>query len=94
LNKSITEQGWYEFRRQIEYKQQRLGGKVVLVNRINTSRTCSNCQHVAAENRKTQAIFNCMRCGHCENADLNAAKTILAVGHTVLACGDIGQDAA
>jgi transposase len=45
-------------------------------------------------NRKTQAVFNCMRYGHCENADLNAAKTILAVGHTVLACGDIGQDAA
>jgi len=94
LNKSITDQGWYEFRRQITYKQQWLGGKVVLVNPINSSRTCSRCNHYAAENRQSQAFFECQSCGYCENADLNAAKNILAAGQAVLAYGDIRQDAA
>jgi putative transposase len=94
LNKSITDQGWYEFQRQLTYKQQWLGGKVVLVNPINTSRKCSRCNHVAAKNRQSQALFQCQSCDYQENADLNAAKNILAAGHVVRACGDIRQDAA
>ena len=34
------------------------------------------------------AVFECTKCGHAENADLNAAKIILARGHRVLACGE------
>ena len=32
--------------------------------------------------------FLCVKCGHKENADINAAKNILAVGLAVLACGE------
>ena len=89
LNKRILDQGWFEFRRQIEYKQLWRGGKVVLVDPSNTSRTCPKCQHIAKENRKSQAHFKCVSCGFSENADLVAACNILmAVGHTVSACGD------
>jgi transposase len=35
---------------------------------------------VSAENRKSQAKFECISCGHAENADTNAAKNILALG--------------
>jgi putative transposase len=91
LNKSITDQGWYEFKRQLMYKQQWSGGKVVLVNPMNSSRTCSRCNHCAAENRRSQALFQCQSCGYCDNADLNAAKNILAAGQAVLAHGDIRQ---
>lgn len=91
LNKSITDQGWYEFKRQLTYKQQWSGGKVVLVNPMNSSRTCSRCNHCAAENRRSQALFQCQRCGYCDNADLNAAKNILAAGQAVLAHGNIRQ---
>ena len=94
LNKSILDQGWYEFRRQITYKKQWQGGRVILINPANTSQACSMCNHVAFENRQTQALFRCVSCGYCENADLNAARNILAVGRAVLACGDIKQDAA
>ncbi len=51
---------------------------VVLVDPRYTSLTCSNCGHVAKENRESQAVFLCVECGHGENADLNAAKNILA----------------
>ncbi|ANF83304.1 hypothetical protein A3K93_13780 (plasmid) [Acinetobacter sp. NCu2D-2] len=44
----------------------------------------SSCGHVAKENRLTQANFNCIECGFSENADINASRNILAVGHTVL----------
>jgi putative transposase len=88
LNKSMLDQGWGEFRRQLEYKQAWRGGMVIAIDPRNTSRTCPSCGHVAAENRKTQAVFRCVRCGHEADADVNAAKNILAAGHAVIACGD------
>jgi putative transposase len=84
-NRSILDQGWFEFRRQLEYKQGWLGGWVIPVPARNTSRTCSCCGHVAAENRIAQTKFECVSCSHHENADVNAARNILAAGHAVLA---------
>ncbi len=63
-------------------------GMVILVSAINSSRKCSKCDHVAAGNRESQALFLCQECGYEVNADLNAAYNILAAGRTVLACGD------
>lgn len=91
LNKSILDQGWAEFRRQLEYKQAWRGGDVLAVPPRNTSRTCPCCGHVSAENRQTQAKFACVDCGFEENADLVGAINILAAGHAVLACGGMAQ---
>lgn len=91
LNKSILDQGWFEFRRQLEYKQAWRGGEVVAANPRNTSRTCPCCGHVSAENRQTQARFACVECSFEENADLVGAINILAAGHAVLACGGTVQ---
>jgi putative transposase len=88
LNRSILDQGWYELRRQLEYKEEWRGGLVIAIAPQNTSQRCAECQHVSAENRKTQAAFECEACGHAANADLNAARNILAAGHAVLACGE------
>jgi putative transposase len=86
LNKSILDQGWGEFRRQLEYKQAWRGGEVLAIDPRNTSRICPACRHIAAENRKTQAKFECVECGFAENADLTAAINILRAGHARLAC--------
>ncbi len=91
LNKSILDQGWFEFRRQLEYKQAWRGGDVLAVPPKNTSRTCPCCGHVSAENRQTQARFACVECGFEESADLVGAINILAAGHAVLACGGMAQ---
>ncbi len=90
LNKSILDQGWYEFRRQLEYKLRWQGGYLLLIDPRNTSRKCSVCGHTEKENRKTQERFECQQCGHIENADLNASKNILAAGLAVIACGGCG----
>ena len=91
LNRSILDQGWFEFRRQLEYKQAWAGGQVIAVNPRNTSRTCPCCGHIAKDNRLTQAKFECVECGYTENADLVGAINILAAGHAVLACGVMVQ---
>lgn len=91
LNKSILDQGWGEFRRQLEYKSQWRGGIVVAVPPHHTSQECSRCGHTHKENRPSQERFECGACGHKENADINAAKNIRARGHRVLACGDTVQ---
>ena len=88
LNKSILDQGWFEFRRQIDYKLAWSGGWLIAVPAHNTSRTCPQCGHVHADNRKTQAKFACVQCGFDENADVVGAMNILARGHRVAACGE------
>ncbi len=56
------------------------------MNPSHTSQKCFCCLNIDKESRKRQARFCCIRCGHEENADINAAKNILAAGHAVLAC--------
>lgn len=91
LNKSILDQGWGEFRRQLEYKQAWLGGEVLAVPPHNTSRACPACSHVSAENRLTQAKFECVECGYENNADVVGAINVLERGHRLLACGETVQ---
>jgi putative transposase len=86
LNKSILDQGWYEFRQQLGYKLAWKGGELVEVDYRYTSQTCSCCNNTAKENRRSQAVFKCLACGHEENADVNAAKNILTVGQTGMTC--------
>lgn len=70
--------GWAfdQLRQFIEYKALLRGIPVVIVSPVNTSRECSVCEYTDKENRKTQGVFECLCCGHKENADLNAAKVI------------------
>ena len=57
LNKAILDQGWFEFRRQLDYKLAWAGGHLIVVPPQNTSRTCPACGHVSADNRQTQGSF-------------------------------------
>jgi putative transposase len=88
LNKSILDQGWFEFRRQLEYKTAWRGGFFAAVPPQNTSRTCPCCSHISADNRRTQALFACIKCGHEANADHVGAINVLERGQRLLACGE------
>ena len=86
LNRAILDQGWGEFRRQLEYKCAWRGGTLVAVPAANTSRTCPACGHVSAENRRSQAVFACVSCGHAANADHVGALNVLRAGQARSAC--------
>ncbi len=92
LNKAILDQGWAEFRRQLDYKLAWNGGHLVAVPPQNTSRTCPACGHVSAANRQTQARFECVECGFEDNADVVGAINVLRAGHARLACADTSPE--
>jgi len=71
---------FYQLRSFIIYKAKLAGVPVILIDPRNTSRTCNCCGHCEKANRKNQAEFVCKKCGHNENADLNAAKNIRIKG--------------
>ena len=84
LNRAILDQSWSEFRRQLDYKSQWQGGALVAVPPHNTSRICPCCGHTDKENRPTQAKFECVECGHTENADVVGAINILERGRATV----------
>ena len=92
LNKSILDQGWFEFRRQLDYKLAWNGGHLIAVAPHNTSRTCPCCGHVSADNRQTQARFECVQCGYENNAYVVGAINVLRAGHARLACANTSPE--
>lgn len=91
LNKAILDQGWFEFRRQLDYKLAWNGGHLIAVPPQYTSQTCPCCRHVSRNNRQTQAKFECVECGYANNADVVGAINLRAAGQAVLACGGTVQ---
>lgn len=89
-NRAILGKGWGLFASALEHKARYTGSTIVRVNPAYTSQTCSACGHVAAESRESQARFRCVACGFQVNADVNAAKNILAAGLAVTGRGDLG----
>jgi putative transposase len=87
LNSEIHRQGWGLLVARLKDKAL---GRLEFVPAAYTSQRCSDCGHVAPENRKSQAVFQCVACGAgpC-NADVNAARNI-AAGRAVPARGDLG----
>jgi REP element-mobilizing transposase RayT len=60
---------------------------VVIIKPALTSQHCAVYGHMAKENRKSQAVFARVACGHGDHADPNAATTILAAGLAVTGRG-------
>jgi putative transposase len=87
LNRAISRHGWGWLVARLKHKAV---GRIEFVPAAFTSQRCSQCGHVAPENRKSQAVFQCVACGAgpC-NADVNAACNI-AAGRAVTARGDLG----
>jgi len=96
LAKAIGDMGFYEFRRQMEYKSQFYGSKLVFVDRFYpSSKTCSNCNAVKESLPLSERIFKCDECHFECDRDLNASINLeRAVSSTVSACGLDSADAA
>ena len=77
LSQAISEQKFYEFKRQIKYKCERYGIEFVEVDRFYaSSKTCSHCGHVKTDLKLSDRIFRCPTCGLEVDRDLNAAKNL------------------
>ncbi len=75
LNKAILKTGWHKLEAALNYK-----ANIIKIAPHYTSQACNKCGHTHRDNRTTQSKFVCLECGHSDNADLNAAKNILAFG--------------
>ncbi len=84
LAKAISDCGWGEFRRQLEYKAERAGRRLVVINRwYPSSKTCSACGHLLTTLSLSTRHWTCPTCRTRHDRDINAAKNILAAGRAV-----------
>ncbi len=93
LNRAILKQGWGELAVMLAYKLAECGGTLVKVPAAYTSQRCSVCGVIDAASRLSQSTFRCVACGHSDNADVNAARSILAAGLVVTARGADSEEA-
>ncbi len=90
LAKAIADMGFYEFRRQLEYKCQLYGSKLVIIDRFAaSSKTCCCCGNVKDSLSLSERVYHCHSCGFEIDRDLNAAINIskYAASSAVSACG-------
>lgn len=93
LARVISDAGWGEFRRQLEYKAERAGRTLIVIDRwYPSSKTCSACGHLRSNLDLGTRHWTCPACRTRHDRDVNAAKNILAAGRAVArdagdACG-------
>jgi putative transposase len=84
LTRAISDCGWGEFRRQLEYKCERAGRELAVIDRwYPSSKTCSVCGYLLAELSLNTRRWTCPSCRARHDRDINAAKNILAAGLAV-----------
>jgi putative transposase len=88
LAKAISDVGWGEFVRQLEYKSQWYGRTLIKIDRFYpSSKTCHACKHVLDSLPLDIREWVCPECGVVHDRDTNAALNILAEGLSAAACG-------
>ena len=88
LAKAISDVGWGEFVRQLEYKSHWYGRTLIKIDRFSpSSKTCHACKHVLDSLLLDIREWVCPACGVVHDRDTNAALNILAEGLSAAACG-------
>lgn len=93
LARAISDMGWYEFKRQLQYKAAIYGSVIRVINRFEaTSKTCSHCGWKKTDLTLGDRIFRCESCGLEIDRDLNASMNISTAGLAgTQACGDLPE---
>lgn len=94
LARAVSDMGFAEFRRQVEYKAAMRGGEVILADRFYpSSKTCSGCGHVLDVLPLSVREWTCPSCCAAHDRDHNAAVNLknLAASSAVSACGEEGS---
>lgn len=81
LSKAISEQKFYEFKRQMEYKCENYGIQFVLADRwYPSSKTCSCCGNVKDKLKLSERTYKCEACGLEIDRDKNASINLANYG--------------
>ena len=93
LSRHISDAGWREFRRMLEYKTKWYGSTLIIAPRFYpSSKTCSDCGHLVTELPLEIREWQCTECHSIHDRDVNAAKNLLRfnTGSSpgIYACGD------
>src|SRR5438034_5227409 len=89
LAKAISDVGWSELVRQLEYKAAWYGRTLVKIDKFYpSSKRCFDCGHLLGSLSLDIRHWMCPECGVQHDRDINAAKNVLAAGQAVLACGE------
>jgi putative transposase len=90
LARAVMDGGFFEFRRQLDYKARLYGSRIVVASRwYPSSKTCSCCGVIKETLALSQRTFCCDDCGFEAGRDVNAALNLarLAASSAVTACG-------
>lgn len=86
LAKAISDAGWGEFRRMVEYKAAWYGRTVIIIDSFYpSSKLCGKCGTKNVMLTLSDREWQCPVCGTIHDRDKNAAKNILAEGKRILA---------
>jgi putative transposase len=89
LAKAISDVGWGEFVRQLDYKAQWYGRTLVKIDKFYpSSKRCHHCGHVLDSLSLDIRHWVCPECQMAHDRDINAAQNVLAAGLAVSACGE------
>ena len=92
LAKSISDAGWSDFVRQLEYKAKWYGRTLVGIDKwYPSSKRCSACGFVVSKMPLSVREWTCPECGVVHDRDINAACNILAAGLAASALGESGN---
>nr|WP_232826150.1 transposase [Cyanothece sp. BG0011] len=97
LAKAVQDMGFYEFRRQLDYKTIVYNSELIIADRwFPSSKKCSNCGHIKETLSLSERVFECELCSFKCGRDLNASFNLasLAVSSIVSACGLVSADTA
>ncbi len=89
LAKAISDVGWGEFVRQLEYKAAWYGRTLVKIDKwYPSSKRCFECGHILDSLPLDIRLWTWPECGIVHDRDINAARNILAAGQAVTVCGE------
>lgn len=84
LARAISDMGWGECRRQLEYKAPLYHSQLHVIGRFEpSSRRCHRCKAVKKVLTLGERLFFCEACGYIADRDLNASKNIADLGQAM-----------
>ena len=94
LARAVADVGMSEFGRQLAYKAEMTGARIIIADRwFPSTKMCSDCGHVHRRLTLSAREWSCDDCGIIHDRDRNAATNLMrfTASSAVAACGEEGS---